>query len=85
MSKKCIKYSNFRCDEDTLFDKQFELLNNDEYMEDINDLAPVLNCSSDGNCWEEFSYHKYTDNILDYGVMSDWDLFLETDVHINKL
>jgi len=36
-----------------------------------------LDCSTNWNAnWKEFSWNKYTDTLLDYGEMSEWDLFL---------
>ena len=43
-----------------------------EYFIDCNN-----DCLMDGSDkWREFSYNKYTDNLLDYGEMSDWDIFI---------
>lgn len=39
-----------------------------------------LDCSTDGivkeGDWEEFSWNRYVENLLDYGEESEWDLFL---------
>ena len=61
----------------TPFEKQL-----DNMICDCNNFIDIdfeLDCSSDGYAkedWKEFSWNRYTDNILDYGEMSDWDLFL---------
>jgi hypothetical protein len=42
----------------------------EDYMNDSYD------CLEDGSEWIEFSYNKYTETILDYGEITDWDIFI---------
>lgn len=62
----------------TPFEKQFD--NMIYTCENFVDIDFEFDCSSDGYAnkegWKEFSWNKYTENILDYGEESDWDLFL---------
>ena len=46
-----------------------------------NDFVDVyFNCLSDGSDgWNEFSYRRYTENILDYGEESEWDKFIREE------
>ena len=32
-----------------------------------------------GNHWNEMSWNKYKDNLLDYGEESEWDMYLEEE------
>lgn len=36
-----------------------------------------MDCLTDCGEWKEFSWNKYTDNILDYGEETEWDKFLQ--------
>jgi len=38
------------------------------------------NCFDYGSAWKEFSYERYTENILDYGEPSEWDLFIVEEI-----
>jgi len=53
----------------------------EEYdVECENFIDIYFNCLSNGSDgWEEFSYNRYTENILDYGEESEWDKFIRED------
>jgi hypothetical protein len=38
-----------------------------------------FNCLPYGVAWKEFSYNKYTEDILDYGEESEWDEFVRKE------
>jgi len=64
------------------FGRQFKV--SGDYMdEDCLEDGFILNCSSDGN-WSEFSYKKYTEDVLDYGCESEWDLFIKSTNYNNN-
>lgn len=44
-----------------------------------DDYEDVDNNYSDGETWNEMSWRKYKDNLLDYGEESEWDKFLEEE------
>jgi hypothetical protein len=61
-------------DKCTPSEKQLENIN--MYCDNFIDIE--FDCLSNGFAeWKEMSYNKYADNILDYGEMSEWDIFME--------
>ena len=70
--KECI--SCFYVDICALLEQQKNL--KDNWCKDFLDTDDA-DCSADeGDTWKEFSWNRYTENILDYGEESDWDKFL---------
>jgi hypothetical protein len=69
--KECKICINF--DQCTPIERRMNINNNCEYFEDI-----YSDNQADGG-WKEFSYKKYTDNGLDYGEPSEWDIYLEEE------
>ncbi len=75
--KECKMCINF--DQCTPIERRMNIINNCEYFEDI-----YISDNQTDDGWMEFSYKKYTDNNLDYGEPSDWDIYLEEEENINK-
>lgn len=69
MNKECVNCSYFfECD-----DKE------EDPPDDICQNFYASNLDLDNGEWKEMSWRRFTDDLLDYGELSDWDEFVEEE------